>query len=445
MDDLDGQRLMRAEKQINAHLMFEWTAAQKDKRLFHIRNARGCWFENHQGQRFMDLCSSQFNLHLGYQHPKVIESIREQLLSLSYAPANAVFEAKGELLERLTRILPDPLDHFFLTLGGADATENALKIAQLVTGRGRVVARYRSYHGATLGALSASGDPRRNPFTSRTAEVIRILDPFCAHCPFGQIPETCHTECVRHVEEVIRYSGPETIAAMIVEPITCSSGVFVSPKDYLSKLRSICSKYGILLIFDEVATGFGRTGRWFAGDHWGVVPDLMILSKGLTNCYAPLGVVAMTSSVAEYFYDKPFVCGLTAGGHPLGCAAAVACLEVYESEQLQARANRFGAILAARLRGMMQRFPRISDVRSVGLLGVIEIGGHDDPDDNPGTYWNRSVAAGSVMQEINSRLQALGIATVSRWNWVFTAPPLTISETELRLGLDLLEEALDVK
>ena len=229
----------------------------------------------------------------------------------------------------------------------------------------------------------------------------------------------CNTECVEHIEEVIRYNGPETIAAIVVEAVTGSSGVFLSPKNYLRRLRDICDSYGILLIVDEVATGFGRTGEWFAVDHWNVVPDILVMGKGITNCYAPLGAVAVRDSIGDFFNERPFACGLTAGAHPLGIAAAVACLEVYKTEKLKDRAKQLGDYQEKRLMEIAKKYKHVQDVRNIGLLGVIELDWCGEKTPNPGSYWNQQVDVAGPMAKILAKLRKLGLSVVSRWNLIF--------------------------
>jgi taurine--2-oxoglutarate transaminase len=316
-------------------------------------------------------------------------------------------------------------------LGGAEANENAIKMARMYTGRNKILARYRSYHGATYGAIALTGDYRRLPVEPAMPGVVHFLDPFCYRCPFGWTRDTCHRECIAHVEEVIKYEGSDRIAAVIMEGVTGSNGLIVPPDDYWPRVREICDKHGILLISDEVMSGWGRTGKWFAVDHWNVVPDIITTAKGLTAGYVPLGAVIVSEKIAQYFEDKMLWCGLTYSGHPLACAAAVATMSVYEEDGLIENAASLGKYLGERLEDIKSRHLSVGDVRYIGLFSAIEL------------VKNRINK--EPMMELASFgkfLREQGLFTFIFQNVVFVVPPLCINQGELDAGLSVIENAL---
>jgi taurine---2-oxoglutarate transaminase len=336
----------------------------------------------------------------------------------------------GKMIAGLT---PGTLNKTFFTLGGAEANENAVKFARLYSGRHKIITRYRSYHGATYGAITLSGDYRRPPVEPGIPGVIHVFDPYCYRCVFGQSPESCHRECISHIEEVIRFEGPETVAALLMEGVTGSNGIIVPPDDYWPRLREITHKYGILLISDEVMSGFGRTGEWFAVDNWGVEPDIMTIAKGLTSGYMPMGGVVVSDAIARHFDERMLYMGLTYFGHPLSAAAAVATLQVYQEECLVENSKRLGQVLADRLQELKATQQFIGDVRSIGLFSVIEL---------VSNLGSRQPMEAAVMDDIKGRLFAEGLTTFINKNMLFICPPLSITEAELLDGLSIIERAI---
>src|ERR687892_738888 len=288
--------------------------------------AEGVYFWDADGKRYLDFASQLVNTNVGHQHPKVVKAIQDQAAKLTFASPSMATEPRGLLGKKLAEISPGDLKKTFFTLGGAEANENAIKIARFYTGRHKILARYRSYHGATLGALTLTGDYRRLPAEPAISGVVHFLDPYCYRCPFGwngNRDNCCH-QCIRHVEEVIEHEGPDQIAAIFLEGVTGTNGLIIPPDDYWPRMREICDKYGILLVSDEVMSGWGRTGEWFAVDHWGVQPDILVTAKGVTNAMAPLGVCATTKPIADFFDDHYFAHGHTYEAHPLTLAPAIA-------------------------------------------------------------------------------------------------------------------------
>ena len=419
------------------YTLFSWSA-QGGLAPLAIAGGKGAWFWDADGNRYLDFSSQQvISLTLGHQHPKVIQAIKDQADTLCFAAPSYANEPKGKLGRKIAELTG--LSKSFFTLGGAEATENAIKIARLYTGRHKIITRYRSYHGATYAAMSASGDFRRWPVEPGAAGVVRVLDPFVYRSPFGDDPEVVGQKTVELVEEVIQYEGPQTIAAMMVEGVTGSNGVLIPPDNYYPLLQEVLARYGILLIVDEVMSGFGRTGAWFAYQHWNVKPDLVTLAKGLTSSYLPLGAVAVSEPIARYFDDHVLWAGLTYAGHPVSCAAGVAAVSVLEEEGLIDHARELGKVLKRRLQEIRERHPCVGDVRSIGLFSVLELV-KDRRTREPLSPLNGPQTV--PMARIAATCRAERVDVMTRFNWVFVTPPLVISQDDLELGLEVVDQAL---
>src|SRR5271165_7201465 len=417
------------------YTLFSWSV-QGATNPIHITWGEGVWFWDGEGSKWLDFSSQLINLNIGHQHPKILAAIKEQVDKLCFAAPSFATEPRGALGKKLAEITG--LAKAFFTLAGADANENAMKIARLYTGRDKIITRYRSYHGATMGAISLSGDPRRWPVEPGVPNISRVFDPYCYRCPFGKVPESCRRECVSHIEEVIQMEGPHTIAAILVEGITGSNGLLVPPDDYYPKLRALCDKYGILLIDDEVMSGFGRTGKWLATQHFGIRPDIVSCAKGLTSGYLPLGAVIVSDAIAQHFETNMLWGGLTYSGHPVCCAAAVANLQLYEEEHIFANVERQGRYLAARLEAMKQKYRCVGDVRYKGLFSVLELV-KDKSTREPLAPFNGN---SPEMIQLAGHLKSKHLYAFSRFNMLWVCPPLIINEAELNAGLDIVEEAL---
>jgi taurine--2-oxoglutarate transaminase len=404
-----------------------------------VEKAEGVYFWDADGKRYLDFSSQLMNTNIGHQHPKVVKAIQDQAAKLCFVHPGNTTEVRGLLGRKLAEVTPGNLKKTFFTLGGAEANENAIKIARFYTGRHKILARYRSYHGATHGAIALTGDYRRLAVEPAMPGVVHFLDPFCYRCPFGQKKESCRRECILHLEEVIRYEGTDKIAAVIMEGVVGSNGLIVPPDDYWPRVREICNKYGILLISDEVMSGWGRTGRWFAVDNWGVVPDIITTAKGITSGYVPLGAVIVSEPIAEFFDDKYLYAGLTYSGHTLACAAALATIEVYESDHLIENAATLGRYLGESLEGIRARHASVGDVRYIGLFSTIELVANRE---------TKEIVTGSVMAEVGKVLRQNGLFTFIMANnmgsMVFVVPPLCITKEQLAEGLAIVEKALDV-
>jgi taurine--2-oxoglutarate transaminase len=378
-------------------------------------------------------------MNAGHQHPKIVRAIQEQAATLCYAHPGFATEPRGLLGKKISEVAPGDLNKTFFCLGGAEANENAIKIARAFTGRFKILSRYRSYHGATHGAIALTGDYRRLPVEPAMPGVVHFLDPFCYRCPFGWTRETCHRECISHVEEVLQYEGPNTVAAIIMEGVTGSNGLIVPPDDYWPRIREICDKYGILLISDEVMSGWGRTGKWFAVDNWNVVPDIITTAKGITSGYVPLGAVIVTDKIADYYEDKYMYCGLTYSGHPLSCAAGVAAIEALEEDGMIENSAEVGKFLGKRLEEIKQANPCVGDVRYIGLFSTIELVKNRE---------TKQAMPASVMGEIGKYLRDNGLFTFILSNanisCLFVVPPLCITKEQLEEGLGIVAKALQI-
>jgi len=411
---------------------FSWSV-QSATNPIPITRANGVYFWDADEKRYIDFSSQLMNMNIGHQHPKVIKAIQDQAAQLCYAHPGMATEPRGLLGKRIAEVAPGNLKKTFFCLGGAEANENAIKIARFFTGRNKIMARYRSYHGATHGAIALTGDYRRLPVEPALPGVVHFLDPYCYRCPFGWTINTCHRECISHVDEVINYEGPNRIAAIIMEGVTGSNGLIIPPDDYWPRIRELCNKYGILLISDEVMSGWGRTGKWFAVDNWNVVPDIITTAKGITSGYVPLGAVIVSEPIAEYFEDKMLYCGLTYSGHPLACAAGVATINVYKDDGLLENAVEVGRYLGEKLEEIKKNHQSVGDVRYIGLFTAIEI------------VKNKTTKKPiDPLLETSKYLKDHGLFTFIFHNVLFVVPPLCITINQIDEGMEIVEKALSI-
>lgn len=423
--------------------LYEWVAQSAMKPLV-VERAKGIYFWDVDGKRYMDFNSQLMCVNIGHGDERVINAIKAQLDTLCYiAPTLATTEPRAELGRLLHEITPGNLSKAFFTNGGAEANENAVKIARIVTGRHKVIARYRSYHGATAGAITLTGDPRRWAAEPGLPGVVRAMDPYRYRCRWCGERPACTLDCLNHIEDIITFEGPHTIAAVIVETVTGTNGLIVPPDGYLTGLRELCTRHGIMLICDEIMSGFGRTGKWFAVDHWGVTPDIMTMAKGLTSAYIPLGATVVSDTIAEYFEDRTLYAGLTYNSHPVGCAAAVACINVYKEDGLIENAQRLGEVLKVELEKMKQRHPSVGDTRSLGLFCMIELVKNRETRE-PMTPFNPKPSELGPMPQLNAFFREQGLFTFVRWNGFFINPPLCITEEQLREGLAIIDRGLEI-
>ena len=429
---MGGADIVRLSKQ---HTISEW-AVQGTVDPVPVARAKGVHFWTPEGTRFIDFNSQLMSVNIGHGDPRVIAAITEQLQKVTYVtPSGMTTEVRARLGAKLAEIMPGDIDAFFFTNGGAEANENAIKIARAVTGRQKILARYRSYHGATAGAVAATGDPRGWNQPPKPG-FVHVLDPYHGVARGWDDAATS----LRYLEEVIQLEGPHSIAAFILEPVTGTNGVLIPPDGYLQGVRALCDKYGILMIADEVMSGFGRTGAWFAVDHWGVVPDLITIAKGLTSSYIPLGAVGLRRHLADHFKDKAFPGGFTYSSHPVACAAALATLAVYEEDGLIAKAKQTGELLRSLHADLAARHPSVGATRSIGLFGVIELVRNRQTMEPIAPFNGTS----PEMTALAAFFRAQGLFTFVRWNYFFTNPPLCITEAELREGIDIIDRGLEL-
>ena len=417
------------------HSLFEWSA-QSHVDPIPVARAQGVYFWTPEGKRFIDFNSQLMCVNIGHGDARVIRAVQEQVARLAYVNPFLASEARARLCLKLAAVCPGDIDTFFFTNGGAEANENAVRIARLFTGRHKILARYRSYHGATAGSLTLTGDPRRWPAEPGIPGVVRVPHPYHGIERGSDSADAA----LSAIEEIVQLEGPHTIAGFILEPVTGTNGVLPPPPGYLEGIRELCTRHGILLIADEVMSGFGRTGRWFAVDHWGVVPDILTMAKGLTSAYVPLGAVGIRRQIAEHFQSHVFYGGLTYNSHPLGCAAALATIGVYEEDRLIERANERGALMESLMREAAVRHPSVGATRSIGLFGIFELVRNRKTLEPLAPFNGTS----PEMQALARSFREQGLYTFVRWNTFFTNPPLCISEAELRDAFQIIDRALEI-
>lgn len=417
------------------HTVFEWSAQSKVDPI-PVAGAKGVYFWTPEGKQYLDFNSQLMCVNIGHGDERVIRAIQEQAATLAYANPFMATEPRARLGAKLAEIAPGDIDAFFFTNGGAEANENALKIARLYTGRHKVLARYRSYHGGTAAAITLTGDPRRWWAEPGAPGLVHFLDAYHG-VQRGWDPVDA---ALANLEEVVQLEGPHTIAAIFLESVTGTNGILVPPDGYMQGVRALCDRHGILMVADEVMAGFGRTGRWFAIDHWGVVPDMITMAKGLTSAYVPLGALGMRRPIADHFRDRVFAGGLTYNSHPLGCAAALATIAVYEEDGLIERAAAMGEVMRDLLADLERRHPSVGATRSIGLFGIVELIRNRTTGEPMAPFNGTS----DEMAAIGRFFREHGLYTFVRWNTFFTNPPLCITEAELRQGFAIIDRALDI-
>jgi taurine--2-oxoglutarate transaminase len=417
------------------HTIFDWSA-QGAVDPIAVARAKGVYFWTPEGKRYLDFNSQLMAVNVGHGDERVLRAMQEQASALTYVSPDMATEPRARLGAKLAEISPGDIDAFFFTNSGAEATEHAVKIARVYTGRQKILARYRSYHGSTGGSIALTGDPRRWASEPGVPGVVHVLDPY--HGIQGGWDSA--EQALTLVEEVVQLEGPQTIAAFILEPVTGMNGVLVPPDGYLEGIRELCTKHGILMIADEVMSGFGRTGEWFAVDHWKVVPDLITMAKGITSGYVQLGAVGLRRQIVEFFRERAFPSGLTYSGHALACATALATIAVYEADDLIANARRLGVVMKDLLADLAARHRSVGEVRSIGLFGVVELI-RDRRTREPMAPFN---GTSPEMATLRKWFRQEGLYTIIRWNSFFTNPPLCITESELREGFAIIDRGLEL-
>lgn len=427
------------------HNFWTWSAQGKVSPIA-IKKAQGVYFWDVNDKRYLDLNSMTMCVNIGHGNQAVIEAMAEQIRELPYAAPGMATRPRALLGQILSEITPPGLTRFLYTLGGADANENAIKLARAYTGRYKILTRYRSYHGATYGAIAATGDPRRTAWEPTVMPgVVHFLDPYRYRSTFHRSnPDISEAEFTRdylnHLEEIIQYERPDTIAAILMESVTGTNGIIIPPAGYMQGVRALCDKYGIVMIADEVMSGFGRTGKWFAVNHWDVTPDIMTMAKGITSAYAPLGAVAMKQPIADTFKDKVFEGGLTFNGHPVSLAAAIANIRYMQSAKVVENAAAVGKVMADMLDELVDRHPSLGEVRSIGLFGILELV-RDRKTREPLTPFNSS---SPEMAAFKKYLLDHGVFMSIHWHTALLVPPLIITPDELAEGFAVLDKALEI-
>jgi taurine---2-oxoglutarate transaminase len=421
-----------------AHVFHSWSAQGALQPLV-IAGADGSYVWDYDGNRYLDFSSQLVNVNIGHQHPKVVAAICEQAVKLATIAPQHANEARSEAARRITELAPDGLEKVFFTNGGADAVENAIRMARLHTGRDKVLSFYRSYHGNTGAAITATGDPRRWPNEYGTGHV-HFFGPYLYRSAFWASTE--QEECERaleHLEQVIAFEGPSTIAAVLLETVVGTAGVLIPPPGYLAGVRDLCDRHGILYIADEVMAGFGRTGRWFALDHWGVTPDLIAFAKGSNSGYVPIGGVIISEPVAATFEERVFPGGLTYSGHPLACASVVASIDAMKEEHIVENAARVGeTVLGPGLRELADRHPVVGEVRGLGVFWALDLVSNRQTREMLAPYGGTSPAMGDLVAQCRKR----GLLPFTNYNRLHVVPPCTVSDTEVKDGLAILDEVL---
>ena len=417
------------------HTISEW-AVQGAVDPIPVERAEGIYFYTPEGKRYIDFNSQLMSVNIGHSDPRVVKAIQEQAAKLCYVtPGGMTTEPRARLGAKLAELTPGDIDVFFFTNGGAESVENAFKIARAYTGRYKILSRYRSYHGATAAAMAATGEPRswaQPPLPG----MVHFTDWYHG---VDREPDTAEV-AVRNLEELVMLEGPQTIAAIIVESVTGTNGILIPPDGYMQGVRALCDKHGIVMIADEVMAGFGRTGEWFAINHWKVVPDIMTMAKGITSSYIPLGAVGMRRKIGDFFQDKMFPGGLTYSSHALACAAALATLAVYEEDDLINRAKRTGKVMAELMADLAKRHPSVGAARSIGLFGVIELI-RNRKTKQPMAPFN---GTSPEMAALGKFFRQEGLFTFVRWNYFFTNPPLIITEEQLREAFGIIDRGLEI-
>ncbi len=422
------------------HVFHPWRA-QCERSSTVVTGGVGSYFIDDVGRRYLDFHSGWGHLALGHQPPSIIEAIVQQVRRLCNVTPDYASEPASILGSLLAEITPGDLCKSFFTTGGTDGIETAVKIARAFTGRTKVISRYRSYHGNTYGAGTISGDPRRLPLEPAFSGVVRALDHYCYRCSFGLSYPSCNAHCADHIDELIQLEGPHNVACVVVEPLVASNGGLVPPPEYWPKLRSICDRYGILLISDEVVSGMGRTGNWFGCDQYGVVPDLLVTAKGLTAGMMPLGATIVRREIADFFETRFLDAGLTFQSHPVACAAAIATIDYIRLHNLVENTRIKGHYLMAGLLELQGRHPSIGDVRGLGLYVTLELVSNRRTR-QPLVPWSSTIYSGPGTREVSRRMHDKQVKVGLRWSRLTVAPPLTISESEIDEGLAAIDYAL---
>ncbi|HRH51399.1 MAG TPA: aminotransferase class III-fold pyridoxal phosphate-dependent enzyme [Panacibacter sp.] len=446
--DTTTQELTQAEIDEILHnnldyTLFSWSK-QKGLNPINVERAEGIYLYDYSGKRYIDFSSGLMNANIGHGDQRVTDAVVKQMQQVSYVTPSCITKVRGDLGKKLAEISPGNLTKTLFTVCGATAIDNAIKLARDYTGRHKIIARYRAFHGASYGAMTAGGDPRKIKHDAQQIpNVVHVEDAYCYRCPWGQQFGNCHYECVSHIERVLEFEGPETVAAIIMEGESGSSGCIKYPPGYLKKIKQLCEKHGILFIADEVMSGFGRTGKWFGINHHDVVPDMIATAKGITSGYIPLGALIVSDTIAQKYDDQVFMLGLTYSAHATALAAGLAVVNIYEEDNLIENAAAMGKYIEHQVELLKQKHPSIGDFRNTGLLGCIELVKNRSTKE-PMAPFNAKPNEMAIMNKVAARIKELGMYTFVRWNYIFIAPPLTITEAQIDEGLAIISDAISI-
>ncbi len=426
------------------YTLFSWSK-QAGLNPIHAERAEGVYVYQKNGKKILDFSSQLMNVNIGHGNQRITEAVSNQMKKFTFVYPGMATDVRGELGKKIAEITPGNLTKSLFTLGGAEAIENAIKLARIYTGRHKIISHYRAYHGATAGAMSVSGDPRRFAMDSQAApNFVHVENPYAYRCPWGTDSiEECGRMALEHLERVIKFENPDAVAAILFEGESGSSGCIKYPPFYWKKLREMADKYGILLIDDEVMSGFGRTGKMFGIDHHDTTPDIMCLAKGLTSGYLPLGAMVVTDKIAKHFDDIPMVLGLTYSAHSVSCAAALENIKIIEENNLVENSAKMGLYMEKKIAELAEKHPSIGDFRNTGLLGCIELVKNRETKE-PVTPWNAKPSEMEVTNRMAAKMKELGMFTFVRWNWIFIAPPLIITESEIDEGIEILSQVIAI-
>jgi taurine--2-oxoglutarate transaminase len=421
------------------YTLFSWSK-QKGHSPIAVEYAEGVYLYDYEGKRYIDFSSGLMNVNIGHGDQRVTEAVVKQMQQVAYVTPSCVTKVRGELGKKLAEICPGDLNKAFFTLCGATSIENAIKLARLYTGKHKILSRYQSYHGSSSGAMTASGDPRKLPVDSQQAPNFVHFDiPIAYRWDYGE--ENLLKESVASLERIIAYEGPNNIAAIILEGESGSSGCLKYPVGYMKAVRALCDKHNILLISDEVMSGFGRTGKWFGFEHHGIIPDMICMAKGLTCGYLPFGCLMVSDRVAAKFDDTVLALGLTYSAHPVACAAALETIKIYEADHLIENTRAMESYLNSRIEALRMKHPSIGDWRNTGLLGCLELVKNRKTKE-PMAPFNAGPQDMGVMNKVAAKIKELGMYTFVRWGYIFIAPPLIVTKEQIDEGLDIISEAL---
>ena len=423
------------------YTLFSWSK-QKGIAPIAVKYAEGVYLYDYDGKRYIDFSSGLMNVNIGHGNQRVTDAVVKQMQEVAYVTPSCVTKVRGELGKKLAEICPGDLNKAFFTLCGATSMENAIKLARLSTGRHKIISRYQSYHGASIGAMTASGDPRKLPMDAQQApNFVHIDIPIAYRWEYGA--ENLLKETVAQLERTIAFEGPANIAAILLEGESGSSGCLKYPVGYLKAVRELCDKNGILLIMDEVMSGFGRTGKWFGFQNHDIIPDMIAMAKGLTCGYLPFGCLMVSDKIAAKFDDTVLALGLTYSAHPVSCAAALETLKIYEDDGLIENAAAMGRYVEQRVEEMKAEHPSIGEFRNTGLLGCIEIVKNKTTKE-PMAPFNARPDEMIVMNKVAAKIKDLGMYTFVRWNYIFIAPPLCVTKEQIDEGLAIIGEAIKI-